>query len=373
MNPRASSGKVEQTLRPRSRWFRTWILVVAAVLCAGLGGWGAAQLLSPDPVSAEADDFTLVTVANGEVGQSLGLNATARWRSTQSGVNRASGIVTHVNHGPGDMAGQGAVLYRVNERPVVLAQGAVPAFRDLERGVDGEDVRQLQAMLLARGWLSATPDGDFGALTERAVVAWQKDLGLVGDGRVVLGDVMFVPDELPARLALDSSVVHRDAGLAGGEKVLTALPPEPAFTMTVTSMQAAMIPDDTPVTVASPQGNTWQASVAGRAAQEGGDGVVLRLDGADGGAITGDQASEVPIEGETVLAANVEVVPTVEGLVVPSAALKVRGDGSTAVIGEDGVAYPVDIVASASGQAVITGVGEGGRVRVPASSDGAGA
>jgi len=53
---------------------------------------------------------------------------------------------------PGQIIGQGQVLYRVNNgTPVVLLYGRVPAWRALTAGVHGADVRQLNHALVALG------------------------------------------------------------------------------------------------------------------------------------------------------------------------------------------------------------------------------
>ena len=43
------------------------------------------------------------------------------------------------------------MLYRVDDRPVVLLCGTVPAYRALHAGVKGRDVRQLNRNLHRRG------------------------------------------------------------------------------------------------------------------------------------------------------------------------------------------------------------------------------
>jgi peptidoglycan hydrolase-like protein with peptidoglycan-binding domain len=240
----------------------------------------------------------------------------------------------------------------------------VPAYRDLGPGESGTDVRQLQAMLSDLGLLSRKPTGRFDAATERAVSTWHKMLGAGNSARVAFGEIIFVPTHLPARLSLDASVVHRDARLGGGEPVLSTLPDEPRFTMTVTALQSGMIPDGTGVVITSPRGHTWAATVSGRGPQDGGDGVVLTLTGRDGAPIAGDQADELPVAGDTLLAARVQIVPATDGLVVPAAALATRGDGTTVVTLADGRVQPVAVTATAQGMAVITGVPERTKVRI---------
>ncbi|MEA2701490.1 MAG: spore germination protein [Candidatus Parcubacteria bacterium] len=53
---------------------------------------------------------------------------------------------------------------------------------DLEFGMENADVRKLQNILVAKGYLKATPNGYFGPATKEAVAAWQRANGLPGTG-----------------------------------------------------------------------------------------------------------------------------------------------------------------------------------------------
>jgi spore germination protein YaaH len=53
---------------------------------------------------------------------------------------------------------------------------------DLEAGMESADVRKLQDILLAKGYLKATPNGYFGPATLAAVTAWQRANGLPATG-----------------------------------------------------------------------------------------------------------------------------------------------------------------------------------------------
>lgn len=54
----------------------------------------------------------------------------------------------------------------------------------LKKGMKGEEVEELQNGLIIRGYNLGKADGDFGAKTETAVKAFQKDAGLTADGVV---------------------------------------------------------------------------------------------------------------------------------------------------------------------------------------------
>lgn len=107
---------------------------------------------------------------------------------------RLAGTVTWLAE-EGTVIEQGDVIMEVNGVPVVVLYGDVPAYRMLRRTVEGDDVAQLQAALQALGY---DPDGDmddpgtFDWSTQEYVEQWQEDVGAPEDGRVDLGEVLFV-------------------------------------------------------------------------------------------------------------------------------------------------------------------------------------
>lgn len=363
MRTLASHGSADTR---RSRW--PWWALAAVLLVAGAGGvgWAAASVLTPAEDVLDATAFTYVSVEPGQVGSSIALNTVGTWTPAPIGVNRAAGVVTSVIVTAGDEVSHGSTLYTVDLRPVVVAQGEVPAFRAIGQGTQGPDVAQVQSMLAARGLYSGPTDGKAGAGTVAAIKAWQKAAGMPQSGVVEAGDVIFVPT-LPTRVALDDDVVVRGASLAGGEHVLRGLPAAPDFEVPVTEAQAAMMPTGTRVEITSPEGVLWIAFAGGRMPDPESGTIKVTLEGEDGGVICGEECAQIPVTGEALLTSKIVTVPTVTGLVVPSAALVTGADGKVAVIGDDGEWTPVTVVASARGMSVIEGVAQGTRVRVPAA------
>jgi membrane fusion protein, multidrug efflux system len=86
---------------------------------------------------------------------------------------------------------RGAALYRVDESPVVLLYGSLPAYRTLAPGVEGADVRQFERNLWALGYRGFTVDETYSSATATAVRKWQKDLGLTRTGRVETSSVVY--------------------------------------------------------------------------------------------------------------------------------------------------------------------------------------
>lgn len=352
---------------PRRRRWWPWALGSLGVAVAGIGvGWAAASVLAPAEDPLEATSFTYVAVAPGEVGSSINLNTMAEWSPVPVGSNLASGVVTQVSIAPGDEVLPGSVLYRVDERPVVVAEGAVPAFRPVGRGTEGADARQVQQMLTDLGFYTGAVDGEAGSWTVAAIREWQESLGMPQTGVVEAGDVVFVP-ALPTRVSLDGEVIARGRSVSGGEEAVQGLPPAPVFTVPVTDAQAGMVPAGTLVEVTSPDGDVWDAFVTGQTRDDVSGVVSMTLEGEGGAVICGAACAQVPVTGQARLASRIVTQETVAGLVVPSAALTTGADGQIAVIGEDGQRMPVTVGASARGMSVVEGVPDGTRVRVPAS------
>ena len=350
----------------RTSWTR-WIALAVALLLVGAAiGWAATAVLTPPRDLSDPTAYTFVEVADGEVGSSITLNTVAEWTLTPVGSNLASGTVTSIAVEPGQEVSAGAVLYTVNLRPVVIAQGAIPAFESLSAGSKGADVAQLQSLLAALGIFHGTVNGTFGSSTTAAVKAWQKSLGVTADGMVQPGDIVFVP-ALPTRVALDTEVVKRGAILSGGETVVKGLPPTPSFTVPVSDTQASLIPSGTTVEITSPSGDVW-TGFAGDQVPDEFSTINVTLTGEGDATICGEQCADVPVTGQTFLSSKVVTVATVTGLRVPSAALLSKADGSVVVIDKAGKEHAVTVVTSARGMSIITGVKAGDHVRVPATA-----
>lgn len=116
-------------------------------------------------------------------------------------LNQLSGTYTGLP-GAGRRIAAGQVLYRVDDHPVVLMYGRVPAWRALQPGMPGgRDVRELQRNLIALGYargLLSAPGEEFTWATEAAVERWQAATGQPVTGAIALGGVLFLPGPVRA-------------------------------------------------------------------------------------------------------------------------------------------------------------------------------
>jgi multidrug efflux pump subunit AcrA (membrane-fusion protein) len=79
-------------------------------------------------------------------------------------------------------------------RPMHLMYGETPAYRTMAEGLEGSDIRQLEANLAGLGFGDIEGfdvDGVFDARTADAVRSWQHETGQNVDGMVTAADVLF--------------------------------------------------------------------------------------------------------------------------------------------------------------------------------------
>jgi peptidoglycan hydrolase-like protein with peptidoglycan-binding domain len=88
------------------------------------------------------------------------------------------------------------VLYRVDDDPVLLLCGTVPAYRDLDTGDKGKDVRQLNRNLHELGYDVDPDDNDFTGETEEALEKLQDDKGFDETGALDVDDAVFLPESV---------------------------------------------------------------------------------------------------------------------------------------------------------------------------------
>jgi peptidoglycan hydrolase-like protein with peptidoglycan-binding domain len=114
-------------------------------------------------------------------------------------VNQAGGVYTQLPEA-GDKVGCGGVLYRVDNRPVLLLCGTVPTYRALRVGGRGPDIRQLNRNLHRLGYdtdahVRIDPgDNAFTSKTEQALRVLQRKKGVGVTGALATDDAVFLPE-----------------------------------------------------------------------------------------------------------------------------------------------------------------------------------
>lgn len=346
------------------RALRVLLVLLAVAVAVAAGWWGARATLEPQSrSSAEPTQQSVWAAATvSSVGRSLPLSTTLRQPTRTVAANTLAGVVTEVNPGKVDV---GDAVYVVAGTPVRVVEGTTPFYRELAKApvakdfLEGVDVEQLQQALIDLGHLDGEGDGVFGLTTERAVKAWQKELGLPRTGVVALGEVVAV-DSLPTVVQLGEAI-QRGKPLGGGEDAVLAPTGERQFVLVVTEEQGRLIPAEATVNVTW-QEQTWPAVIAGSTQDEFGS-TELELTAADGGPVCAEACATLPGDAQVTLRSEVVIVPAIEGTAVPAAAVRSRADGTTYVITADG-ASAVTVRGSGGGIAIVDGIAVGTQVQV---------
>jgi hypothetical protein len=193
------------------------VLTGAAVLVFVVAIAGAVVLSGGERTSAaaQAASANTATVQKGTLSAAVSQDGTLTYRARPDGSpfsasNHARGTYTELPE-VGDKVTCGGVLYRVDDRPVLLLCGTVPAYRALHVGDAGRDVRQLNRDLHVRG-------AAFTTKTQKALKALQRRRGAHANGALALGDAVFLPEAV--RIA---KVTGQLGGSAGpGAQALSA-------------------------------------------------------------------------------------------------------------------------------------------------------
>jgi multidrug efflux system membrane fusion protein len=178
------------------RWIVTRMGIPAAAvigLSAGAGLMAAGGSDASAAGGATATDGT-ATVTTRNLLDRETFSGTLGYGDGRTVLNQMQGTVTGVA-AEGGVRRRGQVLYRVDEKPVVLLYGSTPAYRSMSSGDQGSDVRQLELNLAALGYDddgAMAVDDEYDASTARAVGDWEEARGLDRTGRVDLGQVVFL-------------------------------------------------------------------------------------------------------------------------------------------------------------------------------------
>lgn len=338
-----------------------WVL--SMLIAAIAGAWATRVTFVPPSVAEATPEPQLYTVVDGSVGQRGNYTASLAWPTSPVAAGAASGTVTAVHVRSGDTVQEGEALFDVDLRPVVVVQGAIPMFRDLAVGAEGEDVRQLQDYLYREHWLSAAPNGKFGDSTRRAVERWQAKQRVPKTGAVLKGDIVFAA-QVPLRVAL-----HEDlkvgAVVAPGDELVLQVAASPKLTIDVSSSQRGTTLE-TGMRVAVTVGEVKIDAVLGEfAAGTSTDGQTasVELVAADGSPVCASGCDGVPYTIEPAkYPAEIILEEEVAGPSVPPSALGVAADGQAYVVVPGGARMPVTVQATSASRVVVDGISVGTQV-----------
>jgi peptidoglycan hydrolase-like protein with peptidoglycan-binding domain len=167
--------------------------VVAGVLSAGAVAAAVTVFNLPEsegsPAAGRAPastaDITRQTLTDreshgGTLGHGESTTISSRRNGTVTGLPAQGATIT-----------RGKALFRLDDKPVTLLYGSLPAYRTLSTGVKGADVKQLEQNLWALGHRGFTVDRTYSRATAAAVKDWQDDLKLAETGTVDPAQIVY--------------------------------------------------------------------------------------------------------------------------------------------------------------------------------------
>jgi multidrug efflux system membrane fusion protein len=343
--------------RINRRWVRrTMVAVAAAVVvgataatATGVGLFsgdeaGGADSTDRPPATAQVTRQKLVELRteSGELGYGATTAVSGRLPGTLTGLPAIGTAVS-----------RGKALYRVDNAPVVLLYGGLPAYRALSSGTEGADVKQFEENLQALGYSGFTVDEEYTSSTATTVSKWQKDLGLTETGTVELGRVVYAS----GAVRVEGHKAASGDPVGPGQPVLTYTGSAQVITVELAYDDRPLTKTGSVVTVTLPNGKSAPAKVTGSvvvispaASAEEEDTTIIEV------TVGVDDPAVLAGHEQTTLDVAFVVAERDNVLTVPVAALLALAEGG----------YGVELVEGDSTRtvAVTTGLFAGGRVEV---------
>jgi peptidoglycan hydrolase-like protein with peptidoglycan-binding domain len=366
-------SRAETGGRPRRRrWVLITVLLVAVV--AGGGTW-AVWRFGNRPAQPKADETAsstgIATVKRQTLDEHTQVDGRLGYEGVYQVVNQSHGILTNLP-AVGQVLKSGRAMYRIDNKPVILLRGkSLPAYRDLSEGLSGPDVKQLNAALVALGYASeygpkSTSDY-FGESTRYAVERLQDALSVTEDGRLTLGEVVFLPTD---QLRVTKVNGTYGASAPSGQTLLEATSVRRVVNVAMDATLADTVKAGDKATVSLPSGNVPAVvSSVGKVATTSGTTTTIPVN-----VRLKDEKSASGLD-----AASVEVVVTSGSkknvLAVPVTALLAKSGGGydVEVVDAGGAhhlqAVKIGLIDGEAGMVEVSGPGlsEGQQVVVPAS------
>jgi peptidoglycan hydrolase-like protein with peptidoglycan-binding domain len=249
--------------RPRRRGRgrrRIVITAVAVVAAAAIGAVAAAAGAGGDGGGNGGADSGLPPatgeVTRGTLQDTKSAEGTLGYGPASTAVARRPGTLTWLPDS-GERIGRGDPLYRLDDLPVPLLYGSVPAHRDLAPGVEGPDVEQLEENLAELGYSDLTVDEEYTDRTAAAVEAWQADLGLPETGTVALGQAVFAGGEV----RVEGLLSEVGQPVAPGQNVLSHTGTDRLVTVPLDPGDQRLAQEEAVVSVGLPDGGETEGVV----------------------------------------------------------------------------------------------------------------
>jgi peptidoglycan hydrolase-like protein with peptidoglycan-binding domain len=169
--------------------------LVAICVAGGVVTAAATTGDGAEPAVAASSATKTTTIRRQDLVETEEVDGTLGYADPRAVVNRLSGTLTWAPEA-GTVVRTNHRLYEVDGTAVYLLDGTYPAYRTLQPGLKGDDVRQLERNLRE---LDLDPDGDMQVDgvwddgTTAAAKRWQQRKGLDQDGTIEAERIVFAP------------------------------------------------------------------------------------------------------------------------------------------------------------------------------------
>ena len=153
------------------------LYILIAVLSLGYGGYYFGTQNTEISSSSKTLELTTTAIQKGDLAKKEEYNGTLRQTDSRVLNSPMSGVVTFVPK-EGTIVNFGEVLFAVDNKPVILVEGATPFYRTLDLNSDaGPDVLQLEQALVFLGYAveDFVPDETFDETTSNMLNALYVD------------------------------------------------------------------------------------------------------------------------------------------------------------------------------------------------------
>ena len=247
---------VSTVKRPR-RFKRILLVAGLGLVCEALLG-GIMILWQPAVTTADAPvplDLERAQVLRGDLIETIRVQGTLGHGASRDVGTTLEGIITAIPTS-GTIVGVGDELFRIDDLPVIMMQGELPAWRTFSEDMsNGNDVLQLERSLAKLGYFRLTPDTKFTAATKTAVKYWQKSLGFKQTGTIEHGRIVFSTNEVRIQDAKSK------VGAAASGEIISITGVKKQVQVFLETAQQSLAKKKTKVEVELPGGITEKGSV----------------------------------------------------------------------------------------------------------------
>ncbi len=266
----------EPTMKRPRRTKRTILFTLLGIVVVALVA-GILALVRPPATEAEGPtplNLERTQVVRGDLVETVRVQGNLGHGTPRDMGTTLEGIITSTG-APGTVVSVGDELFRIDDKPVVLMRGKLPAWRGFSEGMpDGNDVLQLEQSLASLGFFRLAPDTKFTPATKTAVKYWQKSLGLNQNGTIEHGRIVFSSKDVRVQQA------KAKAGSAAGGEIISVTGVKKEVEVFLDTSARSLAKKGAKVSVSLPGGATEPGTVSAVGTpveQEGSDGATRKI------------------------------------------------------------------------------------------------